>query len=86
VAALPVPERLVERVAQAGRATLEPIREREVVPALACKPRGAPERVVGVTLNLAGRDRRLRERPVGEQDRVPGVLPALVVEPAGCPP
>ena len=42
------------------------------------QPRAAPLRVVGVALDLAGRDRRLGEPAVGEDDRVPGVLPALV--------
>jgi hypothetical protein len=83
VAALAVPERLVERLAQPLRAPLEPVGERWVVPALARESRRAPKRVVGVALDLAGRDRRLGTRPVGEQDRVPRVLPALVVEPAG---
>ena len=37
--------------------------------------------VVDVALQLAGRARRRGQRAVGERDRVPGVLPALVLEP-----
>ena len=38
-------------------------------------------RVVGVALELAGRAREARQRAVAVGDRVPGVLPALVLEP-----
>ena len=42
--------------------------------------RGADLGVVDVALQLAGRARRRRQRAVRERDRVPGVLPALVLE------
>ena len=58
-------------------------RERGVAPDLAREPRAAPLRVVDVALDLAGRDRPARERAVGELDRVPAVLPALVDQAGG---
>ena len=54
-----------------------------VVPDLAGEARRASLRVVDVALDLAGRDRSLRERAVGELDRVPAVLPALVDQAGG---
>ena len=47
---------------------------------VAREPRGAELGVVHVALDLAGRARQLGDRPVGEGDRVPRILPALVVE------
>ena len=57
--------------------------EHAVVPDLPRQPRAPAPRVVDVALNLAGRDRPARERPVGELHRVPAVLPALVDQPGG---
>ena len=51
-----------------------------VVPHLARQPRRPALGVVDVALHLAGRARRRRQRAVGEHDRVPRILPALVVE------
>ena len=52
-----------------------------IVPDVARQARHAHLGVVDVALQLAGRARRRRDRAVGERDRVPRVLPALVVEP-----
>src|SRR5262249_23493018 len=37
-------------------------------------------RIVGISLDLTGSARRGRQRAVVEQDGIPGILPALVVE------
>ena len=44
------------------------------------QPRAADLRVVGVALQLAGRPREARQPAVAVRDRVPRVLPALVLE------
>ena len=51
-----------------------------VVPDLACEPGAAHLGVVGVALQLAGGAREAGQRAVAIGDRVPGVLPALVLE------
>ena len=58
----------------------QPRGERRIAPDLVRQARAALLRVVDVALDLAGRDRRRCEPAVGEDDRVPGVLPALVDE------
>src|ERR687896_2020957 len=40
----------------------------------------SPQRGMDVALDLAGRDRTSRQLAVRVEDRVPGVLPALLVE------
>ena len=59
---------------------------RRIVPDLARQAGGAPLGVVGVALQLAGGAGRVGQSSVGEGDRVPGVLPALVFEPVGIAP
>ncbi len=56
------------------------VRERRVLPDYAREPRAAHLRVVRVALQLAGRAREAGQPPVAVGDRVPGVLPALVLE------
>ena len=79
---LPVvhPEILVEPLPEIVGLPLEPVREPVVAPDLAGEPRAADLRVVDVSLELARRSRKRGERAVREEDRVPGVLPALVLE------
>src|SRR5205085_11306875 len=74
------PEVRVESLLELLRFGLEPIREPGIAPDLARESRCAHLRVVDVPLDLASRDRALRNRAVGEADRVPRVLPALVLE------
>src|SRR5919201_1688666 len=74
------PEILVEATLQLGRLALEAHGELVVVPVLAREPRATHLYVVDVALDLARRDRPLGDRAVGEADRVPRVLPALVLE------
>src|SRR6266446_621879 len=81
-AAVREPEVVVERLLQLLGLVLELGGERVVVPDLARQACAAAARVVGVALQLAGRARQLRERPVRELDRIPRVLPALILEPA----
>ena len=52
-----------------------------VLPDAAREPGAAHLRVVRVALELARRAREAGEPPVAVRDRVPGVLPALVLEP-----
>ena len=75
------PEVAVEASLQIGRVGRQAIGERRVLPDLARQPRAAQLRVVGVALQLARRAREARELAVAERDRVPRVLPALVLEP-----
>src|SRR5438132_13950411 len=74
------PEVGVEPLLQHCRFVPEARRELGIVPNVAREARTAALRVVDVALDLARRNRAGRERPVGEQDRVPRVLPALVLE------
>src|SRR3954470_10602947 len=80
--ALPVrkPELVGEALLQRGGLLFETGRELRVVPELPREARAAHLGVVRVALDLAARARELRERSVAEDDRVPRVLPALVVE------
>ena len=59
---------------------LEPLGEADVGAEPPRKLGDAQFRVVDVALDLGGRDRQVRDRPVGELDAVPRVLPALVAE------
>src|SRR5450756_1997601 len=80
VAALLDPEVAIEAALEVGGLLLELVGERGVLPE---KPRqaGAPHfGVVGVTLQLAGGAREARQRAVLVRDRVPRILPALVLE------
>src|SRR5262249_28489328 len=75
------PEVAVEAALQRGRLALEPLGERLVVPDQPGEARAANLRVVGVALQLARRAREAGQPAVPVGDRVPGVLPALVLEP-----
>ena len=75
------PEVLVEATLELCCVALEVVGPGVVVPELA-RQAGSPHLgVVDVALELAGGARRRRNRAIGERDRVPRVLPALVVEP-----
>src|SRR6266567_5482487 len=50
------------------------------MPELASQTRAAHLGVVDVALDLTGGTRQARERTIGEQDGVPGVFPALVLQ------
>ena len=81
VLALLDPEVAVEAALEVGRLPLEPLGERRVLPDLAGQPGAAHLGVVGVALQFAGRPREAGQAAVAVGDRVPGVLPALVLEP-----
>src|SRR5712691_2420692 len=51
------------------------------MPELTSETRTAHLGVVNVALNFASRTRQTREGAIGEQDGVPGVFPALVLQP-----
>src|SRR5713101_5569211 len=50
------------------------------MPELASETRAAHLGVVNISLNFARGTRQARERAIGEQDGVPGVFPALVLQ------
>ena len=75
------PEVAVEAALEVGRLLLEPVGEAGVAPDLARQPGAAHLGVVGVALQLAGGAREAGQAPVAVRDRVPRVLPALVLEP-----
>src|SRR5436190_18622860 len=75
------PEIAVESPLEIGGLLLEPVGEGLVLPHPASEPRAADLRVVRVALKLAGRTGEARDPTVPVRDRVPGVLPALVLEP-----
>ena len=79
---LPVrdPEVAVEAALEVRRLLLELVGERRVVPDLARQPGAAHLGVVGVALQLAGGAREAGQAAVAVRDRVPRVLPALVLE------
>ena len=70
----------VEPLAQRCRLTFQAVGEGRVVPDLARQSGGPDARVVGVALDLAGRDRSLSHCAITEEDRIPRVFPALVGE------
>ncbi len=74
------PEVAVEAPLQVGRLALQPVGERRVLPDEPGEARAAHLRVVRVPLQLAGRAREPRQPAVAVGDRVPRVLPALVLE------
>src|SRR4029079_5770685 len=76
------PEVAVEPALEIRRLLLEPLGEHSVLPHQPGEPGAADLGVIGVPLELAGRPRKAGQRPVPERDRVPRVLPALVLEPA----
>src|SRR4029079_15312542 len=80
-ASLRDPEVFVETPFQSGRLFLEAIRPIGIVPDLAGQARRSTLRVVDVALDLAGGARQRGQRAVGEGDRIPRILPALVFEP-----
>ena len=75
------PEVAVEATPQVGGLPLELVRKRRVLPEETRQPRAAQLRVIGVPLQLAGRAREARDPTVAVRDRVPRILPALVLEP-----
>src|SRR5262250_1589101 len=78
--ALGDPEVLVEAALQVRGLLLETRREIGILPDLARQAGAAHLGVVDVALDLAAGARKRRERAVVEADRVPGILPALVLE------
>ena len=80
------PEGLVEPLHERVGLGVETLGERPVAPRQARQLGHPPLRVVDVALDLARRDRALRDAPVGEALRVARVLPRLVEEPARRPP
>ncbi len=74
------PEVAVEAALELGRLLLELVGDHRVLPDLAREARAAHLGVVGVALQLAGRAREAGQPAVPVRDRVPGVLPALVLE------
>src|SRR6185437_8989401 len=77
-AALGQPEIPAEGGSERACPSLELPGQRLVAPDLAREMGGADLGVVGVALDLGGRDRPTGQAAVGELDRVPAVLPALV--------
>ncbi len=74
------PEILVEPALQLGRLRFQFDRERFVLPDFTSQTRATEPGIVGIALELAGRAWRGRQRAVVEQNGIPGVLPALVLE------
>ena len=74
------PEVAVEAALEIGRLLLESFRELDVLPHQARQAGAAQLRVVGVALELARRAGEARKLSVAVGDRVPRVLPALVLE------
>src|SRR2546426_9538011 len=84
VAAEPLdPEIAIEALAQGRRGALEPAGQLRVVPDITRQASHPDARVVGVSLDLAGRDRSLSHGAITEQDGIPRVFPALVDEALG---
>ncbi len=80
VATLLDPEIPVEPIVQRLGVRLQALGQGRVVPDLAGKTSGPDAGVIGVALDLTGRNRRFGYAAVGEEDRVPRILPALVDE------
>src|SRR5204863_3874208 len=80
VAELVAPEVAVEPLAELLRLSFQVGRELLVPPDFASQPSSAHVRVVGIPLDLGGRDRRLRGAAVRELNPGVGVLPAVVLE------
>ena len=74
------PEVAVEAPLEVGRLPLQLVGVSRVLPDAPRQPGAAHLRVVGVALQLAGRAREARQPAVAVRDRVPRVLPALVLE------
>src|SRR6266568_5021375 len=74
------PEVLVEAPFQVRRLAFQPVGEGGIAPYLTRQARTAHLRVVDVTLDLTGGTRQAGKRAIGEQDGIPGVLPALVFQ------
>ena len=75
------PEVAVEPAFQVRRVRCELVGERRVLPDLTGETRAAYLGVVGVALQLARCPREAWKLSAAERDRVPRVLPALVLEP-----
>ena len=74
------PEVAVESTFQVRRLLLQPVGEFLVLPDQARQPSPSPLRVVGVALELGRGPGETREAAVPVGDRVPRVLPALVLQ------
>ena len=74
------PEVAVEAALEVGRLGLELVGVGRVLPDEPGEARAAHLRVVRVALELAGRPREVGQPAVAVRDRVPGVLPGLVLE------
>ena len=74
------PEVAVEAALEVGCILLQPVRKLHVLPDQARQAGAAQLRVVGVALELARRPRKAGQPAVSVGDRVPGVLPALILE------
>src|SRR5207244_11534313 len=72
---------VVELTLQIGCILLQAVGEFSIMPELTSETRTAHLGVVNVALNFASRTRQTRECAIGEQDGVPGVFPALVLQP-----
>ena len=75
------PEVAVEAALEFGRFLLEAVGERRVVPDQSREAGASDLRVVGVALELARGPGEPGQPPVPVGDRIPRVLPALVLEP-----
>src|SRR5439155_17082214 len=73
----------VKALAQGRRVAFEPAGQLRVVPDITRQARHPDARVVGVSLDLAGRDRSLSHGAITEKDGIPRVFPALVDETLG---
>src|SRR5215831_982851 len=78
--ALPDPEIPVEAALQISGLGFQLLGPGGGAPHLAGETGGSHLGVVDIPLQLAGRARRRRQRSVGERDRIPGILPALILE------
>ncbi len=70
----------LKRRLRSAASLLEPVGVRGILPDVAGQPGAAQLGVVGVALQLAGGPRKPGQAAVAVGDRVPGVLPALVLE------
>ena len=81
VAAIRAPEVHVEAATELSGLGFESVRQRWVPPGEPGKPSRPQAGVVRVALDFAERNRWFRDPAVGEEARIPGVLPALVDQP-----
>src|SRR5215469_11748159 len=79
--ALRKPEVLIETPLQLFGLSLELLGPWHIFPNVARQTRSPYLGIIGIALQLARRSRRRRQRAIGERNRIPGVFPALVLEP-----